>query len=200
MTDTFCKILNATFKSERCGLHWIQTSERDDEEVQWYPNWYLVDTKTDRILVMIEGPISTNICYTVRNEDIVRHYISLEGAKRSAVALAMQTVDSERINSARDRHKRRKSKQNSEKRGQINEVNIIKSVATITTLLIASWLGMIYVIYTVWQNAHWSVAVAISVLLVCQQGDITVYELEKYNKKLGAEMIKDQTTESTGPS
>ena len=108
MADTFDKILDASFSRERLGLHWVEFREKEDETGEWYSCWLLVQETTDRMLVSIDGPTPRQICYTVSVEGCsgVRKYISLDGAKRNAVSVAMQIIGDEGIDSARRRHAR----------------------------------------------------------------------------------------------
>ena len=112
MADTYNKILDAQFYPERCGLHWVETFEKDDNSGLWYKIWLLVQESTDRMLVSIDGPTAEQICYSVAVEGHsgLRKYISLDGAKQNAISVAMQIIGDEKNGSSQRRHARRKAR------------------------------------------------------------------------------------------
>jgi hypothetical protein len=114
MAGAYDKITGATFTPERCGLHWVELFDQDDESGEFYPIWLLVQCSTDRVLVSIDGPTSKQICYTtaVEGHGGLRKYISLDGAKRNAIAVAMQIIGGEKCASSERRKARRVSKFN----------------------------------------------------------------------------------------
>lgn len=108
MADGYDKILHSSFTRERIGLIWVEAREQDEEKTEWHSIWLLVDPSTDCVLASIDGPYRGQICYSVATEQAHnRLYISLDGAKRAAFALAAQIISDRRINSARSRKQRR---------------------------------------------------------------------------------------------
>lgn len=113
MADTFDKVLDAVFHPERGGLVWVQTVERmrleDGEWSAYYDIWLLVQRGTDRVLASIDAPLPNQICFGVQMiEGPRRNYISIDGARRFALASALAMLDSERAASSANRKERRR--------------------------------------------------------------------------------------------
>lgn len=113
MAGTYDKITEAVFTPERCGLHWVEFQVQDQETHDWQTNWLLVEQATDRVLASIDGPSPKQICYAVAVEGHGggRFYISLDGAKRNAIAVAMKILKDEN----RDSSERRKARHETRK-------------------------------------------------------------------------------------
>jgi len=101
----FDKITGATFAQDRCGLIWIESAEQEDDD-EWKSIWLLVQPFTDRVMATIDGPTKKQLTYVVALEGSQRRFISLDGAKKNAIAAAMQVINDEDQHSARRRKMR----------------------------------------------------------------------------------------------
>jgi hypothetical protein len=113
MAETYDPILTPTFEQERCGLVWLRGASQN-EEGKWADWWLLVQSSTDRVVATIDGTTDSQLTFDVCLEGGSRRkYISLEGAKRNAIACAMQILADEGIHKARNRkmrHERKKAR------------------------------------------------------------------------------------------
>ena len=96
-----CKILASTFQPERGhGLTWVETTDwvmtSEGEAGDEYKVWLLVEDRTDRVITTIDGPTRLQLCYDVAAEARTpRKFISIDGAKRYALSLALEILESE---------------------------------------------------------------------------------------------------------
>lgn len=97
MVDPKSKILAAQFEAANEYLTWIHGEDCPvatfgDDIGKPYPYWLLVENKTDRVLVMIDGPHTHQLCWDVKWDGGQRIFISLEGAKRWALEFAFHAL------------------------------------------------------------------------------------------------------------
>lgn len=110
MSETYDPILNPTFERERCGLIWLRGAQQN-EEGKWADWWMLVQSSTDRVVASIDGTTAAQLTFDVCLEGGSRRkYISLEGAKRNAIACAMQILADEGQHSSQRRKMRHETR------------------------------------------------------------------------------------------
>jgi hypothetical protein len=110
MAETYDPILTPSFERERCGLVWVRGASQN-EEGKWADWWLLVQSSTDRVVATIDGTTDSQLTFDVCLEGSSRRkYISLEGAKRNAIACAMQILTDEGIDKAKRRRMRNERK------------------------------------------------------------------------------------------
>lgn len=115
MTEAYDKLVHADFYPHNAELTWVQgidnVRDSDGQIVDSYPFWLLVQRGTDRIMVTIDGPLRHQISYDVVQEGVIsRKFLSIEGAKRHAVSLAMGVISIESKESAVSRNSRKTSR------------------------------------------------------------------------------------------